>query len=66
MLSSWPLTKLRSWKASPNSFDLDFGDYSQSVYSVQTTEGEAIAQLINGYVDFILTNKKVNFTVVPQ
>ena len=65
MLSSWPLTKLRRWTASPNSFDLEFGDYSQSVYSVQTTEGEAISQLIAGYID-ILINKKVNFIVVPQ
>ena len=41
--------------ASPNSFTLDFGDYSY--YSVQTTEGELISRLIAGYIDIIL--KKV-------
>lgn len=35
----------------------DFGDYSDRYYSVQTTEGEQIAQLIAGYIDIIL--KKV-------
>ncbi len=37
----------------------DFGDYSDSYYSVQTTEGERISQLIAGYIDIIL--KKVTF-----
>ena len=35
----------------------DFGDYADSYYAVQTTEGEQIAQLISGYIDIIL--KKV-------
>jgi len=35
----------------------DFGDYADSYYAVQTTEGEQIAQLIAGYIDIIL--KKV-------
>lgn len=35
----------------------DFGDYQDGYYSVQTTEGEQIAQLIAGYIDIIL--KKV-------
>ena len=36
----------------------DFGDYADSYYSVQTIEGERIAQLIAGYIDIIL--KKVS------
>jgi hypothetical protein len=36
---------------------LDFGDYSDQYYSVQTTEAEQILQLIAGYIDIIL--KKV-------
>lgn len=32
----------------------DFGDYQDGYYSVQTTEGEQIAQLIAGYIDIIL------------
>ncbi|KAK2151018.1 hypothetical protein LSH36_379g01082 [Paralvinella palmiformis] len=37
---------------------VDFGDYSDSYYSVQTTEGEQISQLIAGYIDIILKKKK--------
>ncbi|KAK7491087.1 hypothetical protein BaRGS_00017651, partial [Batillaria attramentaria] len=36
----------------------DFGDYSDAYYSVQTTEGEQISQLIAGYIDIILRKKK--------
>lgn len=37
----------------------DFGEYQESYYSVQTTEGEQISQLIAGYIDIIL--KKVQY-----
>lgn len=58
ILKTWPLTTVRRWGASPNTFTLDFGDYSDQYYSVQTTEAEQILQLISGYIDIIL--KKVN------
>lgn len=58
-MKTWPLTTVRRWAASPNSFTLDFGDYSEAYYSVQTTEGETISQLIAGYIDIII--KKVCF-----
>ncbi|XP_066270433.1 talin-1-like isoform X15 [Branchiostoma lanceolatum] len=58
ILKVWPLTTVRRWAASPKSFTLDFGDYSESYYSVQTTEGETISQLIAGYIDIILRKKK--------
>lgn len=64
MLKTWPLTTVRRWAASPNSFTLDFGDYSEAYYSVQTTEGETISQLIAGYIDIII--KKVYLIVVPR
>jgi PTB domain (IRS-1 type). len=57
ILKTWPLTTVRRWGASPNTFTLDFGDYSDQYYSVQTTEAEQILQLIAGYIDIIL--KKV-------
>lgn len=41
----------------------DFGDYQDGYYSVQTTEGEQIAQLIAGYIDIIL--KKVGLRWGP-
>lgn len=54
----WPLTTVKRWAASPNSFTLDFGDYSDQFYSVKTPEGEQIAQLIAGYIDIILKRQK--------
>lgn len=57
ILRTWPLTTVRRWVASPNSFTLDFGDYSE-FYSVQTEEGDTISQLIAGYIDIILKKQK--------
>lgn len=62
-MKTWPLTTVRRWAASPNSFTLDFGDYSESYYSVQTTEGETISQLIAGYIDIIIKKVLIVFTV---
>ncbi|XP_065332613.1 talin-2 isoform X2 [Cloeon dipterum] len=58
ILKTWPLTTVRRWGASPNTFTLDFGDYSDQYYSVQTTEAEQILQLISGYIDIILKKKQ--------
>ncbi len=58
IMKTWHLTTVKRWAASPNSFTLDFGDYSDSYYSVQTSEGEQISQLIAGYIDIILRRKK--------
>jgi talin len=60
VIKEWPLEQVRRWAASPNTFTLDFGDYSDGYYSVQTADGEKIAQLIAGYIDIIL--KKVSCT----
>uniref|UniRef100_A0A8B9CH07 Talin 1 n=1 Tax=Anser brachyrhynchus TaxID=132585 RepID=A0A8B9CH07_9AVES len=46
VIQEWSLTNIKRWAASPKSFTLDFGDYQDGYYSVQTTEGEQIAQLI--------------------
>lgn len=59
ILKTWPLTTVRRWAASPNTFTLDFGDYAEQYYSVQTTEGEQISQLIAGYIDIILKKQRV-------
>ena len=57
ILKTWPLTTVKRWAASVNVFTLDFGDYQDQYYSVQTTEGEHIAQLIQGYIDIILKKR---------
>lgn len=61
ILKVWPLTSVRRWAASPNTFTLDFGDYSDGFYCVQTIEAEQILQLIAGYIDILL--KKVNLPI---
>uniref|UniRef100_A0A672MXK3 Talin-2 n=1 Tax=Sinocyclocheilus grahami TaxID=75366 RepID=A0A672MXK3_SINGR len=58
VIQEWPLTTVKRWAASPKSFTLDFGEYQESYFSVQTTEGEQISQLIAGYIDIILKKKQ--------
>ena len=57
-MKTWPLTTVKRWAASPNVFTLDFGDYQDQYYSVQTTEGEHISALIAGYIDIILKRRQ--------
>ena len=66
VITEWKLTQLRRWAASPNSFTLDFGDYAEAYYSVQTTEGEQISGLISGYIDIILKKRKEMEKVVVE
>ncbi|KAM9408896.1 LOW QUALITY PROTEIN: talin-2-like [Pholidichthys leucotaenia] len=56
VVQEWPLTTVKRWAASPKSFTLDL--WEESYYSVQTTEGEQISQLIAGYIDIILKKKQ--------
>jgi talin len=58
IVTVWPLSTLRRWAASPNSFTLDFGDYADAYYSVLTSEGEQISTLISGYIDIIMKRRK--------
>jgi talin len=59
VLKDWPLEQVRRWAAAPRTFTLDFGDYKDKYYSVQTDDSEKIAQLIAGYIDIILKKKKM-------
>ncbi|VDL72796.1 unnamed protein product, partial [Nippostrongylus brasiliensis] len=54
VLKEWPLEQVRRWNTSPRTFTLDFGDYQDGYYSVQTLDGEKIGQLIAGYIDIII------------
>ena len=58
ILKTWPLTTVRRWVAAPRVFTLDFGDYQDAYYSVQTNEGEQISKLIAGYIDIILKKRQ--------
>jgi hypothetical protein len=54
----FPLTHLRRWAAAPKTFTLDFGDYEDDYFTLLTNEGEAISQLIGGYIDILLKKRK--------
>ena len=45
---------MRRWSSAHNTFTLDFGDYEDDYVNVITDEGEAMSQLIAGYIDIIL------------
>ncbi|EGC38365.1 actin binding protein [Dictyostelium purpureum] len=62
----YPLNHLRRWAASPQSFTLDFGDYEDDYVSVMTTEGEAISQLLSGYIEILMKKRKDTGTVIEE
>ncbi|GAM22112.1 hypothetical protein SAMD00019534_052870 [Acytostelium subglobosum LB1] len=62
----YPLNHLRRWAASPASFTLDFGDYEDDYVSVITTEGEAISQLLGGYIEILMKKRKDTSVVIEE
>ena len=54
---SFPLTTIKRWVATEKIFSVDFGDFKNKNFSVQTTEGQKIANLIAGYVAIIEKSK---------
>ncbi|XP_055338721.1 talin-1-like isoform X2 [Paramacrobiotus metropolitanus] len=58
ILDTWPMTWIKRWAVTSNTFSLDFGDYSDGRYSMQTQDGKTIAQLIAGYIDLIRQRTK--------
>jgi talin len=66
ILTEWKLTHLRRWAATPRSFTLDFGDYSDSYYQVETNEGEEISRLIAGYIEILVKKRNQLSTLTPE
>lgn len=66
VLKTWNLSVVRRWAASPTTFTLDFGDYSEAYYTVQTKEGDQIAALMSGYVDIIVKKQHGTNRDVPE
>jgi hypothetical protein len=54
ILKQWPLWQVRRWAASANMFTLDFGSYESEYYTVETSMGKEISQIISDYVDLLL------------
>jgi len=66
VLREHPITHLKRWASGPNSFTLDFGDYADSYFTVQTLEGESISQLVAGYIDILLKRRKDGGVIVED
>ena len=64
ILTKWPLKMIRRWIVSPQSFTLDLGEYLTSNYSVYTTKGEQISEMIAGYINCITRNPPNRLTQV--
>lgn len=58
VIKEYPLKHLKRWAAKINTFTFDFGDHEDDYYTVQTTQGDAISQLIAGYIDIILKSRR--------
>ena len=48
------LTQVKRWAASSKIFSVDFGSHKDKNFSVQTSEGEKISELVDGYVKIIM------------
>lgn len=58
MEKTWPLTHLRRWAATPDTITFDFGTHEQDYIVFLTEEGEAISQLIGGYIDILIKRQQ--------
>ena len=50
IIETWPLESVNRWAATQNIFTIDAGEYSKGFYSVQTTEGDKISNVVEKYV----------------
>lgn len=51
---TFELTTVKRWAASDRIFSVDFGSNRQNNFTVQTTEGEKISTLVDGFVKIIM------------
>ena len=50
IIEKWPLKSVNRWAATQNIFTIDVGECSKGFYSVQTTEGDKISNVVEKYV----------------
>ena len=50
IIETWPLESVNRWAATQNIFTIDVGECSKGFYSVQTTEGDKISNVVEKYV----------------
>ncbi len=63
VIKAYPLEHVRRWAAAKTSFTLDFGTYEKDYYTVATSRGEEISQLLSGYIDIMLRNRQMRLDV---
>jgi talin len=66
IIKEYTLAQLKRWVSSLDSFTFDFGEFESEYYVVKTKEGEAISQLLSGYIDIILKIRKENARTVED
>jgi talin len=54
---------LMRWAATPETFTLDFGSWEEEYIVVLTQEGEAISNLLAGYIDLMLKKHRGLFYI---
>ena len=54
IIKAYPLTSIKRYSHSANSFTVDFGNHATGYYTVQTTRGAEISALLDGYIDILL------------
>eukprot|EP01127_Copromyxa_protea_P016350 TRINITY_DN4836_c0_g1_i1.p1 TRINITY_DN4836_c0_g1~~TRINITY_DN4836_c0_g1_i1.p1 ORF type:complete len:2520 (+),score=654.19 TRINITY_DN4836_c0_g1_i1:831-7562(+) len=57
-VKQWDLEQLRRWASDVDCCTLDFGNHESDYLVVTTTESSAISELIGGYIDIILRNRR--------
>lgn len=58
VIKEYPFKHLLRWAASPETFTMDFGAHEEDYVVVVTNEGEAISNLIAGYIDLLLKKQR--------
>ena len=53
VILEYPLTHVRKWETTTNSFTIDCGDYPEGIFTFKTIEGEIISKYLSDYLDFI-------------
>ena len=59
IIKQWPLAQVKRWSATQDIFAIDFGEYHDGCYSVQTPEGDRISKIIGDYIDIICKDKEI-------
>eukprot|EP00731_Ephydatia_muelleri_P033356 Em0028g31a len=66
IIKTWPLTIIKKYTASDDTFTLEFGEYQEPTYSVKTIQGDAIQQLIDGYINLTLKERRPQRPDTPE